>query len=83
MKRKDFYIFIAWVQYFGNATGIFKKMKETFFDLLFLFLHKDLRFTAQQGKGEVISLTPLYHIHSLQRHLDISWAITAESSPLY
>ena len=29
-----------------------------------------------------ISLTPLYQFHPLHRHLDISWAITAESSPL-
>ena len=51
--------------------------------LICFCFHKDLRFTGQQGKGEVISLTPLYHIRSLQRHLDISWEITAESSPLY
>ena len=49
MKRKDFYIFIAWVQYFGNATGIFKKMKETFFDLLFFFTQ---RFTIHSTAGE-------------------------------
>ena len=36
----------------------------------------------RQGKGEGTSLTPLYHFHPLHRHLDISWAITAESSPL-
>ena len=35
------------------------------------------------GKGEGISLTPLYHFHPLHRHLDISWATTAESSPLH
>ena len=32
------------------------------------------------GEGEGISLTPHYHFHPLHRHLDISWAITAESS---
>ena len=36
-----------------------------------------------QGKGEGISLTPHYHFHPLHRQLDISRAITAESSPLH
>ena len=35
------------------------------------------------GEGGDIYLTPLYHFHSLRRHLDISRAITAESSPLH
>ena len=35
------------------------------------------------GKGEGISLTPHYYFHPLHRHLDISRAITAESSPLH
>ena len=48
MNRKDFYIFIAWVQYFGNATGIFKKMKGTCFDL-FLFSQ---RLTIHRTAGE-------------------------------
>ena len=39
--------------------------------------------TGQQGKGEPISLSPLYHFHPLHRHLDISWGITAETSPLH
>ena len=36
-----------------------------------------------RGKGKGISLTPHYHFQPLHRHLDISWAITAESSPLH
>ena len=32
---------------------------------------------------EGISITPHYHFHPLHRHLDISRAITAESSPLH
>ena len=47
------------------------------------FFYEHSRFTAQQGKGEAISLTPLYHFHPLHRHLDISWANTGESSPLH
>ena len=35
-----------------------------------------------RGRGRPI-LTPLYHFHMLQEYLDISWAITAESSDLY
>ena len=38
-------------------------------------------FTGQQGKGDAIALTPLYHFHSLHRHLEVNQAITAESSP--
>ena len=45
-----------------------------------VFLHKHSQFTGQQGKGEGTYLTPLYHFHSLHKH--ISRAITAESSPL-
>ena len=48
-----------------------------------VFFHEHSRFTGQQGKGEGIYLTPLYHFHPLHRHLDISRAITAESSPLH
>ena len=36
-----------------------------------------------RGRGGGIYLTPPYHFHPLHRHLDISWAITAESSPLH
>ena len=50
---------------------------------IWVFFHEHARFTGQQGKGEGISLTPLYHFHPLHRHLDISRAITALSSPLH
>ena len=39
--------------------------------------------TGQQGKGEGIYLTPHYLFHPPHRHLDISRAITTESSPLH
>ena len=32
--------------------------------------HKHSQFTGQQEKGEAISLTLLYHFHSLHRHLE-------------
>ena len=54
-----------------------------FFFSIWVFFHDHSQITGQQGKGEGISLTPRYHFHSLHRHLDISRAITAESSPLH
>ena len=54
-----------------------------FFFSIWVFFHEHSRFTGQQRKGEGIYLTPLYHFHPLHRHLDISRAITAESSPLH
>ena len=63
------------------------KIKTPFFLFFFLvgffFFFKHSRFTGQQGKGESILLTPLYQFHSLHRRLDISRAVTAESSPLH
>ena len=53
-----------------------------FFHLGFLF-HEHSQITGLQGKGEGIPLTPHYHFHPLHRRLDISRAITAESSPLH
>ena len=54
-----------------------------FFFSIWVFFHAHSRFTGQQGKGEAIYLTPHYHFHLLHRHLDISRAITAESSLLH
>ena len=54
-----------------------------FFFSIWVFFHEHSRFTGQQGKGEGIYLTPLCHFHPLHRHLDISRAIAAESSPLH
>ena len=48
-----------------------------------VFVNEHSRITGLQGKGEGISLTPHYYFHPLHRHLDISRAITAESSPLH
>ena len=58
-------------------------IKRIYFFSTLVFVHEHSRFTRQQGKGEAISLTPLYHFHPLHTHLGISWAITAESSPLH
>ena len=39
--------------------------------------------TSGEGGGGGISLTPLCYFHLLYRHLDVSRAITAETSPLH
>ena len=49
---------------------------------IWVFFHEHSRFTGQQGKGEAVSLTPLYYLHPLHRQFHISWAIAAEESPL-
>ena len=54
-----------------------------FFFSIWVFLHEHVRITGLQLKREGISLTPHYYFHPLHRHLDISWVITAESSPLH
>ena len=40
-----------------------------FFFSAWVFFHENSRFTGWQGKGEAISLTPLYHFHPLERYL--------------
>ena len=50
---------------------------------IWILIHEHSRFTGQQGKGEAVSLIPLCHFHQLPWHLDITRAITVESSPLH
>ena len=54
-----------------------------FFFSVRVFFHEHSRIAGLQGKREGISLIANYHFHPLHRHLDISRAITAESSPLH
>ena len=63
-------------------SGIYSK---SFFYSNCFFCQKISRITGLHGRGGGggISLTPHYHFHRLHRHLDISRAITAESSPLH
>ena len=58
-------------------------MNVFFFFSMWVFFHEHSRITGLKGKREGISLTPHYHFRLLHRHLDISEAITAESSPLH
>ena len=50
-----------------------------FFSMWIVF-YEHSRFS---GQVKIISLFPLYHIHPLNKHLEISRAITAENSPLH
>ena len=53
-----------------------------FFFSIWVFFHEHSPFARQQGKGEGIYLTPLYHFHPLRGRLDIGRAIAAGGSPL-
>ena len=84
----ELWFLVNWIMQmlFSKTHGsIFKtRYRECRMLLLFLFISFFyLRCTGQHGKGEGISLTPLYHFHPLYRHLHISWVITAQSSPLH
>ena len=52
-----------------------------FFFLHLGFLSRTFTIHRSAGKGEAISLIPLYHFLPLHSHLDSGRAITAESSP--
>ena len=56
-------------------------LQQCIFCSIWIFFIDHSQVTGVQGKGEGISLTPHYHFHPLQRNLDISQVITAESSP--
>ena len=77
VEKKPVIIYKIYFIYNTNQ-GIF-----FFFFSIWIFFHEHSIFTGQQGKGEGVFLTPLYHFQSLHRHLGISRAITADSSPLY
>ena len=72
-------LFPAYISYLSNVIC----NTDNIFFSIWVFSHDHSRITGLQGKGEGISLTPHYHFHPLHRHLDISRAITAESSPLH
>ena len=59
-------------------------LQRFFFFFFYLdFLSRTFTIHRQQGKGEAVYLSPLYHFHPFHRHLDISGTIIAESSPLH
>ena len=63
-----------------NFKRAMMNFQYTFFSI-WVFFHEHSQIIGLQGKGEGIFLTPHYHFHQLHRHLDISQAINAESSP--
>ena len=76
-------VYVSYVKYGLIGKTITKPPYQTtsfFFYLGFL----SRTFTNQTaGEGGGHSLTPHYHFHPLDRHFDISRAITAESSALH
>ena len=68
-----------------HLLNYLKKYSRTYLYFFFYvsFLLQTFTNHRTAGEGEGISLTPHYHFHPLHRHLDISWAITAESSLLH
>ena len=65
----------------GTSTDEILKL---FFFFFYLgFLPRTFMNHRTAGEGVGISLTPHYYFHPLHRHLDNSWAITAESSSLH
>ena len=56
---------------FRKSQSFFnKKVLLKFFFSIWVFFHEHSRFTGQQGKGEGIYLTPLYHFHRKTRVLE-------------
>ena len=51
-----------------------------FFYFAFFFFSLDIH-DSQDSRWERSILTPIYHFHPLQKHLDISQAIAAKSPP--
>ena len=66
-----------------NSSRLLLQGIRIFFFSIWVFFHEHSQITGLHGKGEGIPLTPYYHFHPLHRHLDISRAITAQSSPLH
>ena len=68
---------------YGDLDMLETIITEATFFSIWISFHEHSRFIGQQGNGEAISLTTLYHFHPLRIHLDISLAITTEISPLH
>ena len=73
---------------FGNWRKNLSRFSLSLLSIFFFFSIWDFfknhsRITILQEKEEGISLIAQYHFHPLHRELDISRAITTESSPLH
>ena len=60
----------------------FNKVTNQLFFSIWVFFHEHSQFTGQQGKGGGYLYNSSLPLPPLQKHLDISRAITAESSAL-
>ena len=66
-----------------KVFGIYFNVFKVFADTVDNFIKPFFAITVQQEKGEAISLSPLYHFHTLHGQLNTSRAVTAGSSPLH
>ena len=76
-KNSAIFVFL-----YCDINKLNQSMEVSFFSM-WVFFHNHSRVTGLQGKVGGISLNRHYHFHPLHRNLDISRAITAESSPLH
>ena len=88
IPHKQFIIIIIIITHPYNRTLTKLRFNKSFYQhssffSIWVFFHEYSRITGLQGQEEGISLTPHYQFHPLHRHLDISWAITTETSPLH
>ena len=67
----------------NNVSERAEAVVRIFFFSIWVFFHEYSRITGLQMKGEGIPLTPQYQFQPLHRQLDITWANTAESSPVH
>ena len=74
-------IFVQNLSFFMSLSSFFHSLCLSLSLSLSLFVWRTFANHRTAGEREGISLTPLYHFYLLHRHLDISRAITAESSP--
>ena len=81
--HSDQYLYCSFHHQTGCKGIVVSSFFFFFFFSIWVFFYEHSRITGLQGKGEGISLTPHYHFHPFHRHLHISRAITAESSPLH
>ena len=79
--RQPFYRFIADLKKSRKKINL-TQIKVCLFSNFFFF-HQYSRIAGQQGKGGRISLTLFYKVQLLHEHLNVSWEITADSSPLH
>ena len=71
---------IVYIIYFEQINIGWVLFFRVFFSV-WVFFHEHSRITGLQGEGEDIPSTPYYHFYPLHRYLEISRAITTESSP--